>query len=942
MASTSVIPSGFTDLYSIVLHEAMHILGFASLINYDGFSKIGASQNYFSYFDKFLKSGTGVPLLASAMPSCSTSNISWNTALTPSVLLGVPCATNSAPADITPTNCAQGVFYSSSTNTVAVYTPTCFQSQSSLSHFEDVCSTPVSYSSACTATPANNNLYFLMSNANLYGDCYVKRFPKPEERNVLCNLGYQVKANYVSTSSTVIIANNTYSYGPYSGGSCAPASTIIGNHDGLVAGIYTYTTTGSTTVIPIQSVLSNDLPSTGLQLSCLEILYGPSASFTNAGGNITVTATPGSGLVVLKYSPTNTVSNTFGPSTYIYVNFLLTTCVPTSTCNFVQNGGFENQTGGDCGLIYPQSTVNIVNCWQSYFGSPVTFANVCTSSAQYSFNTFNSLVLANVNSFNGPPNSRFTALKYSPAGDTDGLQNNLAVPLQPGQSYQISFWAKNVTNPVVSTSVNPNAAPCVLNFASAPLYPIGTGTIYQPAGLNSLTNFTINAGNFWTLYTGTFAVAGPTLNQNCLVVGFNYPQTFASSGGMGLSGNLHLLLDDISILPLNSATFVIPGSTICGNTTFTNLAQYASPFPGSFSGPGVSSVVSGTTTTHNFNQTSAGIYPIAFNYTNNGCSGVVYQNVVVQPVDNLVLSVSSTSYCANSAMPAIAQATTNQTGCIYSWQPGFLSGPTQTLTAVNTIYTVTAQSSTCALTQTLLPLVSNSCCVGTFTPLNVSVLTGSLIGNYSINSDLTVPMYSGAFMKGNFVIAPNVKISISNSATLEVSDSYLHACGTDMWAGIEARDNSLLTIFRTSRDNLIEDAVAAISATVIGPPAFITLSNTTFNKNHKAIAINSGTSVLAYPLTVSKCVFTCRNLPTSASLWPQTGTSNQTSAVNADLRYTAANINSILSAPFLFQTGFNIINLKPPYANQSSEVAIQLINSSNQSDNYSYDSRPFV
>src|SRR6218665_1192072 len=54
MASTSV-GSGSADLYTVMLHEVVHALGFATLISSSGNSVFGASNNYFSRYDKFLQ-----------------------------------------------------------------------------------------------------------------------------------------------------------------------------------------------------------------------------------------------------------------------------------------------------------------------------------------------------------------------------------------------------------------------------------------------------------------------------------------------------------------------------------------------------------------------------------------------------------------------------------------------------------------------------------------------------------------------------------------------------------------------------------------------------------------------------------------------------------------------------------------------------------------------
>lgn len=59
----TVAVSGTYDLYSVILHEVTHALGFASLINENGTSKLGTGYNYFTRYDRFLRSNSGLPLL---------------------------------------------------------------------------------------------------------------------------------------------------------------------------------------------------------------------------------------------------------------------------------------------------------------------------------------------------------------------------------------------------------------------------------------------------------------------------------------------------------------------------------------------------------------------------------------------------------------------------------------------------------------------------------------------------------------------------------------------------------------------------------------------------------------------------------------------------------------------------------------------------------------
>jgi hypothetical protein len=68
LTSTSVGTSDFC-LYSILLHEVVHALGFSSLIGPSGFSVLGSASNFYSRYDRFLFDSNGTPLVSSSTPS---------------------------------------------------------------------------------------------------------------------------------------------------------------------------------------------------------------------------------------------------------------------------------------------------------------------------------------------------------------------------------------------------------------------------------------------------------------------------------------------------------------------------------------------------------------------------------------------------------------------------------------------------------------------------------------------------------------------------------------------------------------------------------------------------------------------------------------------------------------------------------------------------------
>lgn len=192
IANSTMVSQTIYDLYSVALHEATHMLGFGSLINFGGGSVFGAGLNYYSRYDTKLRSSAGAPLLSNGSGSCTVYNNSFT--VNP-LTIAIGNCTNS-PSNVS--NCGLAVRYVGSVN-VPVFTPTCWMSGSSLSHFEDACYLPAGFSSTCTTSPPStgfNDLYFVMSNAGGTGNCGIKRHLQPEEAKVLCDLGYSLRPQY--------------------------------------------------------------------------------------------------------------------------------------------------------------------------------------------------------------------------------------------------------------------------------------------------------------------------------------------------------------------------------------------------------------------------------------------------------------------------------------------------------------------------------------------------------------------------------------------------------------------------------------------------------------------------------------------------------------------------------------------------------------------------
>lgn len=898
--STTTIGSGQYDLYSALVHEMLHLLGFTSLITANGSS---ALTGCYSPYDKFLHDAAGNPLLTNSSTVCTSpyDNLVYTAAATAIN----PGACTNASTTVNLTTCSVAAQYSSTNVNVKVYTPNCFEDKASLSHFEDMCTTP-SFTpvnqTTCTPSPASpgyNDLYFCVSSAGIPGSCYVKRYPQKEERCVLADMGFSLNTTYTSTAvfngslSTYTNGVSTYSYPA----GCASTPQIIGTNDGIFNGNYTLTTSSNSIVITYSSqVLNNDLPGSGLEVSCLSLIYN-NATFTAGVNDFTVNASPGSGLVVLKYYPKNS-SGVFGNATYIFVYFLSASCNAVNVCNMVQNGGFENTTNQLCGDI---DGTNTAACWDDYLYTPILWT---TNSCYFQLGTVVQGIL--VNTFNQAANNANCAQLIYDANplqyQCDAVLNPLGSPLVSANSYELSFWGMNLGAVPTSTAVNPANYPTVITVASHPGAAF-TATLPYPSGLHVIHEFTINASNTWALYTHTFVYGAPN-NGNTLLIGIDPVKTSALGTYTGsMPAYRNFFIDEVSLQPLSAPVFTLP--VACTVPTYTDLSQFAS-VAGTFTGTGVT--FSGGTYKFNASGTlTPGSYPVSFSYTNGPCTYTTWQNVTIPGLQ--------TGPC-NAGYTLTAYGYSNSP--TYTWLPGGSNAATFAVTpSVATTYTLIVNTGTiCSVTHTVS---LSPCCPSSTTAYGSSILSGTVTGPVSINQNLTIPSGTTAMLTGEVKIAPDVQITVNGGGYLVLHNAHLYSCGTAMWKGIVVQDGGALA---AGAYNLVEDAKTAIdvSNNTTSTVSILQVQETTFNKNYIDIKVdNFQRTLTTYPFIIDNCVFTCRDFTYTTTSWPTTATST-----SLDLRYVSPSTPTTgLASPYPL-LGAATATLKAPYSTMSSSVAILL------------------
>ena len=296
---TDATTTGFYDLYSVVLHEVTHSLGFASTIGlYGGFGYNGS--NIFSRYDTYLETAEGQSLLNN----------------------GATCFENTFIEDFDPifnynVDCSNSIWFNGTNTYEPVFTsgdPDL--SGSNLSHFISNCDGSPTYVMNWNLAPGVTN-----------------RTLTQNEAFALCEIGYRINDTYGASSLPL----------SYQTGYAPCGSIIAGNHDFTDA-------TGAILQVPVDEeiefslndLLYNDVNAESIE--CIEALSGGSISYGSLDGPFTYAPDPVSYFQYLRYIPVDANGNK-GNTTYILIkNIYPSLCESPlqDECNLVCGGDFEN------------------------------------------------------------------------------------------------------------------------------------------------------------------------------------------------------------------------------------------------------------------------------------------------------------------------------------------------------------------------------------------------------------------------------------------------------------------------------------------------------------------------------------------------------------------------------------------------------------------------
>ncbi len=607
-SATGFVPNSI-DLYTTVIHELMHALGFGSLIGSSGYSIYQFSNifsaNYFTRYDKNLKTNDNISLILNdeltfgKMYNFSFTNL--QSKLHPNCGLSPPIFNGNSGLF----NCPTSINYQSSFIT-PVYTPPCFENGSSLSHLEDAC-----YNNN------TNDQYFTMSERA--SGLLAKRAITSEERQILCDIGYGLQNVFGNT------INNTYKN--YNTNSCA-AIEVAGVNDGLNnSGGYIYQGNSGTNIL-ISGILSNDYTAnyfTNLRFENVQDLYDPDAVITNTNGNNSSNISLFSnvpGLHLLRYVPFDIVTNKRGNITYIYV-FVFNNCPTTQNCNLVKNGNFE-----DHALPVNNASQIYRACgWQN--ATPITTADYFNRDYPWATGglsvpcNFVGTQEDNIAGNNGYAGMYFTPQDYYPQEGSESIKTQLKHKLLPNTQYELSFdVSQSDKYKQLSLKFQALLTDVDLNLITYTIPSINITTDKVFLTNNTFSNVSNAQPNGWEKIKFTFNTPS-NLNIEYLYIGAlnNFEtQTETDNNTNCLNEVLedydiegYYYIDNVELKQIVSIPILTLPTTICKNKSISDLSIFIQNAPpnGVFSGTDVT-LNSGNV--YSFIPTTAGTYIINYTY----------------------------------------------------------------------------------------------------------------------------------------------------------------------------------------------------------------------------------------------------------------------------------------------------------------------------------------
>ncbi|MCC6373177.1 MAG: T9SS type A sorting domain-containing protein, partial [Bacteroidia bacterium] len=737
---------------------------------------------------------------------------------------------------------------------------------------------------------------------------------------------YSVQFTYTSTANGNLVYIGTDDVGT--------SLSYLGSFGSLPPSYLFYTLIDDVSIKPIGQVVNFNLPNTQIcssqgytnlaqytsipggtfsgvgittvtSSSGIEYNFNVPAVLTNSLYTITYTYTDALGCTQKVYQQINIGSNlnsallSYIPATGCTNPSTLSVLSPTASLNFTwQPGNIVSMTttvSPSSVTIYTASAVAGIGC--NITGTVLVQPNITTPTIVpiSNINCWSSTLTAVGNFTNitwQPGNLSGSPVLVSPSVATVYT----AVATNSNGCVNTITTVVNAVNPSTVSIVNTNSSPCIGGQS--------TLTANNSLAFNSTLFVTWSPGN---------ATINPIIVTPSVTT--TYTANLSNIWGCLATATTQVY---VSAPALNITNNNCPNST----AIVTAIGNYTSIIwqPGS-----------ATTPSYAANVNSTFVYSATTNYSN-GCSSTnTFQVLPLNSPSNYYITGTQPVVCSGNSETLTLISTPSFSNVL--WLPGNYTTTSIIVTpTANTTYTALITTSLgCSFQSVKTITVSNNCCTGSLSAIAIlSPFTQTISGNYYVNSDIVIPPNCKYTLSGEFLFAPNVKVVVAPSSTLNIESSHLYACKNQMWKGIVIEDGGMAKLFSGSKDNLIEDALIAIDAAEQSTNSIsmvLDVANTTFNKNYVGIHFqNCFKTTASYPISVRNSVFTCRNLPFTPSTWPQTSASAPTSTV-ANLRYATATATAGLAAPYITASSLSTIaNLLPPHNSQSSQVGIRLGN----------------
>lgn len=477
------------------------------------------------------------------------------------------------------------------------------------------------------------------------------------------------------------------------------------------------------------------------------------------------------------------------PVVNIEIKNIMESCAPVTACDFVRNGGFEQQISSGCG----SEIADGVDCWVEYENTTDVYRRNCSANfGENNLGTSTCNMNPVLNSHNGSPNNTVVGMRCSNSGSqvyNESIQSLLLGQVIPGHQYKLTCWLYNYQGPLISTNgCNPFYYPCWVSFAlapglvSSPSSDPSMNSVY-PVGFSNLQDFKISSVNTWTQYTYTFTFAGFSgtwagSNASCLAVGPNINRNMVDgyvNNYPGDNNQLYIAVDDVSLTEITPISVTGSYNHIgCeGNPATATITASGNGF-NSYTwtpGPTTGSVVVVT-------PTVSTVYTVTSSYpTGIGCTTSSTYTVNVKPVPQGTIS-GNFSICPGGT--ATLSATEGSTV-----SPGYspiLDMWTPTPCSPSCTGSVVAVSPSVTTTYTVKLSSANGCTntaqatVTVLTPSNAISITGNTL--YCSGQTTTLTANGGTSYTWSPGGATTASISISPTVTTTYTVNGTYACGT--------------------------------------------------------------------------------------------------------------------------------------------------------------------